>query len=151
MRSTMTHHLVGLTEIAEMLGLTRQRVDQLVRSDDTFPTPQATISAGRVWSRHSVEDWARKEDRSILYEDTNSLSTSYLDLDVQTALREYIEATQDVTAWAKPFYKPGIPVDDARFEQLNESIKRVRECEVAYANALRRAGRLVPHGLGERE
>ena len=55
--------LVGVTEIAEMLGVTRQRVDQLVRKDPTFPEPEAEITAGRIWLREAVESWARKTGR----------------------------------------------------------------------------------------
>jgi predicted DNA-binding transcriptional regulator AlpA len=55
--------LVGLTEIAEVLDLSRQRVDQIVRADLTFPEPVAVISAGRIWRRSDVERWARRVGR----------------------------------------------------------------------------------------
>jgi len=56
--------LVGASEIGEMLGITRQRVDQLARTDDNFPEPEATIGRGvRVWSREGVEKWARDSGR----------------------------------------------------------------------------------------
>jgi hypothetical protein len=54
----MTHHLVGLTEIAGMLGLSKQRVDQLVKIPG-FPAPEAELAGGRIWSRERVESWAR--------------------------------------------------------------------------------------------
>jgi predicted DNA-binding transcriptional regulator AlpA len=54
--------LVGLAEIGEMLGLSRQRVDQLARSKG-FPEPVAVISAGRIWLRADVEAWARATGR----------------------------------------------------------------------------------------
>lgn len=53
----MTHHLVGTAEIAAMLGVSRQRVDQIVDSYEDFPAPEAELSAGRVWSRTAVETW----------------------------------------------------------------------------------------------
>jgi len=53
----MTHHLVGMAEIAEMLGVTRQRVAQLVESYDDFPAPEVELSAGRIWSRTAIETW----------------------------------------------------------------------------------------------
>jgi prophage regulatory protein len=52
--------LVGLTEIAAMLDLSRQRVDQIVRADASFPEPVAVITAGRIWRRSDVERWARR-------------------------------------------------------------------------------------------
>jgi predicted DNA-binding transcriptional regulator AlpA len=59
----MTHHLVGVAEIAKMLGVSRQRVDELVRKDPTFPKPVVHLTAGRVWETESVERWARKTGR----------------------------------------------------------------------------------------
>src|SRR5438094_2440694 len=51
------HHLVGMAEIAEMLGVTRQRVGQLIETYDDFPKPEVEISGGRVWSRTAIETW----------------------------------------------------------------------------------------------
>src|ERR1051326_8112712 len=51
------HHLVGMAEIAEMLGVSRQRVGQLIETYDDFPKPEVEISGGRVWSRTAVETW----------------------------------------------------------------------------------------------
>jgi predicted DNA-binding transcriptional regulator AlpA len=55
--AAMTQHLLGVAEIAQMLGLTRQRVNQLIQSPD-FPAPEAVLSAGRIWTREAVESWA---------------------------------------------------------------------------------------------
>ena len=61
----MTHHLVGMTEIAQMLGVSRQRVAQIVASYDDFPAPEAELAAGRIWSRTAVETWIQSHpDRS---------------------------------------------------------------------------------------
>jgi hypothetical protein len=56
------NHLVGLTEIAEMLGVSRQYADRLVRTDG-FPQLEAVITAGRIWRRDEVEGWARAGGR----------------------------------------------------------------------------------------
>jgi predicted DNA-binding transcriptional regulator AlpA len=63
----VTHHLVGLTEIAEMLGVSRQYTDRLVRQDG-FPAPEAVITAGRIWSRDAIEKWAKATGRTIVEE-----------------------------------------------------------------------------------
>jgi predicted DNA-binding transcriptional regulator AlpA len=55
----MTHHLVGMTEIAEMLGVSPQRAHQLSREYADFPDPEVEISAGRVWKRAAVERWIK--------------------------------------------------------------------------------------------
>jgi len=59
MLPSMTGHLVGLSEIASMLGVTRQRASQLVRDYDDFPPPVAELAAGRVWDTAAVEAWAK--------------------------------------------------------------------------------------------
>jgi predicted DNA-binding transcriptional regulator AlpA len=60
----MTPHLLGVAEIAAMLGLSRQRVNQLIQSAD-FPAPEAELSAGRIWTREAVEAWiASHPDRA---------------------------------------------------------------------------------------
>lgn len=56
--------LVGLTEIAEMLGVSPQRVDQLAATE-AFPEPVAELAAGRVWKRADVIKWAKAKRREI--------------------------------------------------------------------------------------
>jgi prophage regulatory protein len=54
--------LVGVAEIATLLGVSKQRVDQLARQPD-FPDPEAIITAGRIWRREAIEAWARATGR----------------------------------------------------------------------------------------
>jgi predicted DNA-binding transcriptional regulator AlpA len=51
--------LVGVPEIAEMLGVSRPSVWRYVRRAD-FPDPEAQVSGKRLWKRSAVERWARK-------------------------------------------------------------------------------------------
>ncbi len=51
------HHLVGMAEIAEMLGVSRQRVSQLIETYADFPKPEVELTGGRVWSRNAIESW----------------------------------------------------------------------------------------------
>ena len=55
-------HLVGVAEIAAMLGVSRQRVDQVAAEVD-FPKPVAVLAAGRVWRRVEVETWIDEHPR----------------------------------------------------------------------------------------
>jgi len=57
------HHLMGAGEIAELLSISRQRVDQIVRSDESFPDPEIELMTGRVWKRDAIEAWARRAGR----------------------------------------------------------------------------------------
>jgi predicted DNA-binding transcriptional regulator AlpA len=54
--------LVGVNEIGDLLGVSRQRADQLSRLEG-FPEPIGTIAAGRIWRRADVEAWARATGR----------------------------------------------------------------------------------------
>ncbi|MFN2504268.1 MAG: hypothetical protein ABR540_08565 [Acidimicrobiales bacterium] len=55
--------LVGVGEVAEMLGVTRQRASGLARSS-TFPPPLADLKAGPVWARASVERFVEQWHRT---------------------------------------------------------------------------------------
>lgn len=48
-----------------MLGVSRQRLAQLLNIYEDFPPPTATLASGRVWSRPDVEAWAEKHGRSV--------------------------------------------------------------------------------------
>lgn len=53
------HHLVGVTEIAKMLGVSRQYVLQLAARDD-FPQPTVVLAGNKkVWHTEEVEEWSR--------------------------------------------------------------------------------------------
>lgn len=54
------HHLVGLTEVAEMLGVSKQRVTQLARDYDDFPAPEVELAGGRIWKRSAMEAWVTR-------------------------------------------------------------------------------------------
>lgn len=51
--------LMAAAEIAAMLGVSRQRVQQLVATPG-FPPPAATLSMGKVWHAEDVRAWAER-------------------------------------------------------------------------------------------
>jgi predicted DNA-binding transcriptional regulator AlpA len=57
--------VLGVTEVAGLLGVSRQRVDQLSHSDPDFPEPMTTLGRGRLWEKKSIEKWARGSGREI--------------------------------------------------------------------------------------
>jgi len=56
------HHLVGSAEIAAVLGVSRQRVQQLISRPD-FPKPDAVLAMGKIWRKADVEAWAKAHGR----------------------------------------------------------------------------------------
>jgi prophage regulatory protein len=54
---------MGVAEIAKLLGVSRQRVDQLVRLGAGFPEPVAELEAGRIWLAEDIDKWARAAGR----------------------------------------------------------------------------------------
>lgn len=58
--------LVGIHELAGMLGVTKQRASALARSPG-FPLPIAELAAGPIWAepmvQRFVEEWARQPGR----------------------------------------------------------------------------------------
>lgn len=55
--------LVGAHEIRVMLGVSRQRVNQLVAKDG-FPAPVERLAQGAVWLLRDVEKWMRDTGRT---------------------------------------------------------------------------------------
>ena len=54
--------LVGASEVATMLGVTRQRVHQL-REHPAFPAPLVEVAMGPLWDARAVEAFARAWSR----------------------------------------------------------------------------------------
>lgn len=59
----MQSHLVGLSEIAEMAGVTRQAVTNWRKRFADFPKPAQTLQSGPVWHRAEAERWLKNKDR----------------------------------------------------------------------------------------
>lgn len=62
-----TPELLSATDVAELLGVSRQRVHQLHSEHADFPAPYARLSSGPIWTRPVVEAfdqaWTRKPGR----------------------------------------------------------------------------------------
>lgn len=58
----MPQDLMGIAEIRTLLGISRQRADQLARRPD-FPRPVAELAMGKVWDGNDVRKWAKKDGR----------------------------------------------------------------------------------------
>ena len=56
--------LWGTQEIAEYLGVTRQRVHQLAERYHDWPAPLASLAMGKVYDAAAVRAWATQHQRS---------------------------------------------------------------------------------------
>jgi len=56
--------LVATPEIAEILGVTRQRASKIIQTHQDFPAPVAELSIGKVWLRSAVEEWSDQWNRA---------------------------------------------------------------------------------------
>lgn len=54
--------VLGITQIARRLGLTRQRAHKLAERGD-FPTPVHDLPTGRLWRKGDVERWIEAHPR----------------------------------------------------------------------------------------
>jgi prophage regulatory protein len=56
--------VMAAAEIADYLGISRQRVAVLVERAD-FPTPIAHLAVGRIWRTTDVRQWAANRPNPI--------------------------------------------------------------------------------------
>ena len=56
--------MVAIREIADILGVSTQRVSRIIQTHPDFPRPEAELSIGKVWLRPAVEKWAQRWNRS---------------------------------------------------------------------------------------
>jgi predicted DNA-binding transcriptional regulator AlpA len=54
---------VGAAEIAQMLGVSRQRVSQLT-AQPGFPEPWLSLRMGKIWLASDVRQWATQQGRA---------------------------------------------------------------------------------------
>jgi prophage regulatory protein len=57
--------LLGATDVASLLGVSRQRVYQLMTSYADFPRPTAELARGSIWSRREIEAWRDEKQQSV--------------------------------------------------------------------------------------
>jgi hypothetical protein len=62
--ATMPREVVGAGELQRMLGVSRQRVNQLAVSPG-FPKPWRTLAQGRIWDLRAIERWAERTGREL--------------------------------------------------------------------------------------
>lgn len=67
--------LMGLAEVRALLGVSRQRADQIIRKPD-FPPPLAELKTGKIWDASHVQRWASATGRVPLATQVEVLHTA---------------------------------------------------------------------------
>lgn len=49
--------VVGISEVAALLGVSRQRAAQIAADHSDFPQPIAQLRSGRIWEEAAVRAW----------------------------------------------------------------------------------------------
>ena len=62
----MSTDLVATGEVARMLGISRQRVEQLAELEDDFPEPAPDQAFGPMWHELAIVQWAERHGHEIL-------------------------------------------------------------------------------------
>jgi len=57
--------LVGLSEVAEMAGVSRQAVVNWRARFGDFPAPDAELASGPVWEKEKIEKWLKKREAQM--------------------------------------------------------------------------------------
>src|SRR6516225_7700255 len=57
--------LLGLSEVAELLGVTRQTVANWRGRRRDFPEPTADLKSGPIWTRARIVEWAASNSIEI--------------------------------------------------------------------------------------
>jgi anti-anti-sigma factor len=60
-------NLIGLDEIAELLGVSRARIVRIRSKDPSFPAPVVTLSQTPIWDIRNIIVWANDTGREIGY------------------------------------------------------------------------------------
>ncbi|WP_410597868.1 hypothetical protein [Amycolatopsis sp. lyj-23] len=98
--------LASAADVAEILGVSRQRVHQLATSNPRFPQHIARVATGPLWARSSIEwfdsVWERKAGRPAkLAAVSNPRPRQPVRAEPTSVLRGIAAAASKVTAWEK--------------------------------------------------
>lgn len=68
--------LLGLAEVADLLGVTKQNVANWRARRDDFPQPIATLKSGPVWSTQAISEWAEREGIEVSLKEVDELDAT---------------------------------------------------------------------------
>lgn len=145
MSDPMSEELVGVAEIAAMLGVSRQRVDQLAAAED-FPPPLAELAAGRIWARAAVEEWMAGEPARLPGGEAGGLAAKFSEATRRTLVSAQEIARRLKHSWVGTEHLLlAVLSGDARTDVVAAASK----LGIQFEEAERAVTRLVPRGDAE--
>lgn len=119
-----TPDLVGVAELAELCGVTRQRASVLARRRG-FPEPLAELASGPVWDLRMVQrfvrEWARKPGRPA-----KSAKPSAVVANPTAMIAPAARAAQHLTVEAKPAARKKTPHKETRMGLVLDILNDIR-------------------------
>jgi hypothetical protein len=69
----MHRALLGVSELAELFGVSKQAINQRLKSQywRNFPQPEYVIAAGRIWTFEQLDEYIPKQ---VVYSPRNELA-----------------------------------------------------------------------------
>lgn len=64
--------LLGLSEVADLFGTSRQTVSNWRQRRQGFPRPVADLRSGPIWRREALADWAKTNGVAVVVAETNA-------------------------------------------------------------------------------
>jgi hypothetical protein len=122
--------LLGASEVADLLGVSRQRVHQLHRENAAFPPPLVEVAMGPLWDEQAIDKfaqaWDRKPGRPASQDDGPRMSEHERErlIAAQDAMRDAKRAYSDeaakyVAVW---LHADGQPPEDKRPEPITSQV-----------------------------
>ena len=140
------NELVGVAEIAAMLGVSRQRIDQLTATEG-FPDPIADLTAGRIWSRSAVEAWmADHVSRNPAAELDRGITASLSDATRRVMVAAQETARQQRHGWVGTEH---LLLALLSTDGLTDVVAAAAQLGIRLAAVEEAIGHLVPAGSGD--
>lgn len=118
--------LVGLAEIASMLGVSRQRVQEIAARDKLFPLPVAKVSGGGTLYMKSMIDtfnahWTRTPGRPVSHQAQVSDELTHIPKDRQDPDQQTLRMIYNITRLHDLKVDPSTPPGQSLFLAIRQT------------------------------
>ena len=114
--------LVGLSEVAEIAGVSRQAVVNWRARFSDFPPPVAELASGPVWTRDDIDNWLKTREGQVektIDTTIDSGNKETRNLDIKDFDRVEAGSAFEVEIHRAPTYSVAITASDSVFRDLD--------------------------------